>query len=166
MKLCLYGLALAICASSILLGLVRPGIATADQIQVTAVAVGGDPDLIELHVAWQWNSTVRRYLWRSTPREELLAVSFDTRNLVFESAHAPAGVGAHGGALAILDRQVGLDGSRQLFVIREGEDGNVTVRFRTVWPGGSDVRSPLRVHMVINAPGARVWTQEVPIASS
>lgn len=166
MKLCLFGLVLAVCVGSILLGLVRPGIATADQIRVTAVAVEGDPEQIELHVAWQWNPTLRRRLWRSSPREELLAVSFDTSNLVFESAHAPAGVGAHGGALAILDRQVGLDGSRQLFVIREGEDGNVTVRFRSVWPGGVDVSSPLRVHVVINSPGARVWTQEVLIASS
>ncbi len=166
MKLYLFGLVLAVCIGSILLGLLRPGIAAADQIRVTAVAVGGDPDQIELHVAWQWNAPTRRRMWRPTPREELLAISFDNRNLVFESAHAPAGVGANGGALAILDRQVGPDGSRQLFVIREGEDGNVTVRFRAAWPGGVDVSSPLGVHLVIDSPGARVWTQKITIAGS
>jgi len=166
MKLCLFGLLLAVCAGSILMGLVRPGIATADQLRVTAVAVEGDPDQIELYVAWQWNATVRRKIWRSSPREELLAISFDTSNLVFESSHAPTGVGAHGEALAILNRQAGLDGSRQLFVIREGEDGYLTVRFRAVWPGAVGVSSPLRVHLVINSSGARVRTQEVLIAPS
>jgi len=165
LKLCLFGLVLTVCIGSILLGLVRPGIATADQVKLRAVAIGGDPDTIELHVEWEWTATARRQPWRSTPREELLAVSYDTRSLVYESVHAPAGVGAYGEALAILDRQVGLDGSRQLYVIREGEDGKVTVRFRAIWPGQLDLTIPFRVHLVISAPGARVWTQEVLIAS-
>lgn len=148
-----------ICAGVLTLGILQPGRAAADDLQVSAAVVQTAGDKVELRIAWRWNPPVQRRGWRG--REELLAVSFDTRRLVFESDVAPAGRGATGETLRRLEEAAGPDGARRLYTIPSGEDGSVVVRFRSVRPGAAAMGATLRVHVVFGTPSGPGWIKEI-----
>lgn len=156
-------LVLLICAGSLALGILLPGRAAANELKVSVVTVYGTEGRVELRIAWQWSAATRRRGFRV--REELLSVSFDQQSMVFESEEAAMGIGATGELLRKLERAAGPDGSRRLFVIPEGENGSVQVRFRPVYPGADAAGATFRIHVVSAAAPDPVVMQEILISS-
>lgn len=155
------GLAVLICVSALFLFEGRPDRAAAESLQVTTEAERAADGTVLLHIAWRWVPPPgQRYL---RGREELLAVSFDTQALAWAGEHAPAGTGARGEALRALERAAGPDGARRLFVIPEGSDGQVTVRFLPRFPGTEPAVQPFRVYVATDRPDAGVWMTETAL---
>lgn len=139
----------------------RLGRAAAESLSVTAVARQVPGGQVELDVAWQWGPTPPVRGWRS--REHLLAVSFDMSQLVMEWEEAPLGKGANGEILRKLEQVAGADGARRLFVIPEGADGSVRLRFH---PRHEDAHmpDPFRVFVAFEPPSSPVWVKETTVA--
>ncbi len=154
------GLAFMLCAGAFLLWGAAPGRAAGDRLHVTSAARRTASGLVELRISWRWEDPSRKGGWGA--REELLAVSFDTRTLVFESEEAPLGRGASGDRLRRLEEVAGPDGARRLFVIPEGEHGYVRIRFRPVWEEEPQPPAPFRVYVV--RPHGDIWMTEVGMA--
>lgn len=155
------GMAFLLCAGT--LGLVesQPGRAAAESLQVTSVAEQIAADEVELRVSWHWEPPAGEHV--RAAREHLLAVSYDTRSLAFERAEASDGVGANGDALQRLDRYAGPDGARRLFVVPEGHDGSVQIRFHPVQQGSQNTADPFRVYVVFASPSESIWMKEIPL---
>lgn len=156
----LYLFSMFVSVTTLALAIMLPGRAEANDLQLSAVTVRGADGVVELHVSWRWNPEARRG-WR--PREQLLAVSFDTRRLVFESEEAALGTGATGELLMRLEAVAGADGARRLFVIPEGQDGRVVVRFRPVYPGTTAEGAQLRI-CVVSDTGSPALLEEIRIS--
>ncbi len=141
------------CAGVILFGLPATSRAGPESLQVEAAVAAREDGLLELRLSWSWNLP-SRFSWRT--QEELLAVDFDTRELLFEAEEATYGVGANGENLNLLERVAGLHGARRLFVVPEGRDGEARLILR---PTGQMVTRGglIRVHTVVDpalGPGA------------
>ncbi|HEY3367305.1 MAG TPA: hypothetical protein VGK74_19785 [Symbiobacteriaceae bacterium] len=156
-------MAFLLCAGTLGLLESQPGRAAAESLQVTTVAERVAADQVELRVSWHWDPPAPDRGW--TAREHLLAVSFDTHALVFEKEEAPAGRGADGEELGRLDRFAGADGSRRLFVVPEGQDGFVRIRFRPVYPGLNASADPFRVYVVFRSPSEDIWMKETTVSA-
>jgi len=135
--------------------------AAAESLQVTTVADQSANGAISLHVSWHWNPPAERRGWRA--REELLAVSFDTRALVWVQEQASAGTGARGGTLRKLEQAAGPDGARRLFVIHEGQDGHATLEFLPKYPGAPPAAEPFKVYVAFDQSTADVWMTETAL---
>lgn len=161
-KVLALGLAVMLCMGVFLLLEGRPRRAAAESLEVVTVAERNAAGQVELHIAWKWNppSSGGRG-WGS--REHLLAVSFDTRSLVWGGEEAPGGRGAYGHTLKRLEQFAGSDGSRRLFVIPDGEDGYVRLQFRSKVPGSDPVGEPFRVYVVYDPPTTDVWMTEAAL---
>jgi len=160
-RLIALGLSVLVCAGTLALAILHPGKAAAEDLQVSALVVRDGTDRVELRIAWSW---VPPADGRGTSgREELLAVSFDPRRLVFDSDAAPAGRGANGEMLRRLERAAGPDGTRRLYVMQGGVDGTVTLRFRSVWPGLPTAGAPFRVHVLFGLPTGVVMVKEIDV---
>lgn len=138
------------------LGWGRP--AMAGQLEVSPVVRRASSDQVELEVTWAWNSK-GRWPW-SSKEDRLLAVSFDTRQLVMEQEEAPAGKGGYGPYVEQLGAIAVEDGARRLFTIPEGRDGRVRLLFHTVDPAGDPAGVPLRIYVVTNPPYGPVEVRE------
>ena len=136
----------------------QTGRAAAGELQVESRAERNGTGQVELTIAWHWTEPPPRRLWRS--REQLLAVSFDTHDLVFLREEAPLGVGAGGDYLRRLEQAAGSDGARRLFVIPEGTDGFVRVYFIPRWPDAVGSTLPFRVYVVSHPESPDVWMEE------
>lgn len=160
-KAVVLGLAVLICVGTLALGILRPGRAAADDLDVTALVVQSTGDQVELHLTWHWSSPSRS----GNRRHELLAVTFDTRRLVFDSDEAPAGRGSSGALLRRLEQLTGPDGARLTYVIPNGKDGTVVVRFRSVHPGLPASGSPIRIHVLLDSGNPSGWAREIPASA-
>ncbi|MGE5672542.1 MAG: hypothetical protein ACM3XM_01470 [Mycobacterium leprae] len=120
---------------------------------------------LELRMNWHWPFSARP---GQRQAELLLAVSFDTERLAFESEEATAGQGAGGENLNQLERIAGPDGARRLYVVREGEDGSVRVRFRPVWAGRVEPAKPFRLFLVTDPTSSAIQTAMIacPVESA
>lgn len=156
------GLAFLFCAGPLILGWRLPRAAAADDLTVRAEAVSLETGLIELRISWHW-AAAPGWRWGSTG-EDLLAVAFDTQTLVFDSEDAPLGAGADGDTLRRLDSIAGPDGARRHFVIPEGQDGAVQLRFRSVREGVTPGSNPFKVFVVFRAPSDEVWFKETELS--
>jgi hypothetical protein len=152
------GLAVLMFVSALFLFESRPGRAAAESLQVTTKAERAVDGSVALRISWRWAPPAGQTNWRG--REELLAVSFDTQALAWAGEEAPAGTGARGEALKVLERAAGPDGARRLFVIPEGDDGQVTVRFLPRFPGTEPAAQPFRVYVASDRSDAGVWMTE------
>jgi hypothetical protein len=157
-RLLALGLAVLVCIAALFLLEGRPGRAAAESLQVTTKAERAADGSVLLHVNWRWIPPSGQPNWRG--REELLAVSFDTQALAWAGELAPAGTGARGEALRALERAAGPDGARRLFVIPQGSDGSVTVRFLPRFSGAAPEAQPFRVYVASDRPDAGVWMTE------
>ncbi|HWH71141.1 MAG TPA: hypothetical protein VNT26_17270, partial [Candidatus Sulfotelmatobacter sp.] len=88
------GLAALIIVGALFLLGSQPERAAAESLQVTTVTDRSADGGIDLHISWRWEPPAGKRSWGSG--EELLAVSFDTRALVWVSEKAPSGTGARG----------------------------------------------------------------------
>lgn len=149
------GLLLILCVGLLSLWGAQPGRAAARSLHVTAVIESMEEGQTELAIRWHWLPSGP--LRRAQPREHLLAVSFDTRIIIFEAETASAGVGSNGGALARLQRVAGPNGARRLFVLPEGADGEVHLRLRL--HNHDQILTPelIGVHVVFDHPTADIW---------
>lgn len=160
-KVMALGLAVLICVGALLLMEGAPERAAAESLQVTTVASATMDGHIALRISWRWDPPAGKRSWRAG--EELLAVSFDTRALVWVSEQAPSGTGTEGGVLRKLEAVAGADGARRFFVIPEGEDGHVTLQFQPKYPGAQPVAEPFRVYVAFDHPAANVWMSETAV---
>lgn len=159
-KLAALGVGLVLCASTLAFGFPGPEAAAAEELQMSAAMVRRAPEEAELQISWRWSSSG---LQAHGEREHLLAVTFDTRQMIFLSDEAPGGRGTRGPLLKRLERLVGPDGARRLYVVREGRDGVVTVRFRPPYPGKSATGAPVRVHLVMDGAGYEGGYREIDL---
>lgn len=152
-------MAMLICAGTVALGLLNPGRAAAEDLNVSARFVQTGGNQAELHIAWRWVPPQNRRM--TATRRSLVAVSFDTRRLVFDSDRTTGLHGADGALLEQLDRAVGIDGARRLYEIEPGEDGEAVLRFRSVWPDMDTAGSTVRIHVLIAEPGEPARLREL-----
>lgn len=136
----------------------QTGRAAAGELQVESRALRNAAGQVELTIAWHWTEPPPKRFWRSG--EQLLAVSFDTRDLVFVREEAPLGVGAEGDYLRRLEQVAGADGARRLFVIPEGADGYVRVYFVPKGPEDLDLTHPFRLYVVSHPDARDIWMEE------
>jgi hypothetical protein len=132
--------------------------ALAGSLEVSPVVRRASTEQVELEVTWAWNGKGSRSWFGKQDR--LLAVSFDTRQLVMEQEEAPAGKGGYGPYIAQLGAVAGEDGARRLFVIPDGEDGRVRLLFHTVDPAVDPAGVPLRIYVVTSPPHGPVQVKE------
>lgn len=89
-------------------------------------------------------------------------MDFDTRDLLFEAEEASYGVGANGESLRLLERVAGIHGTRRLFVVPAGRDGEARVLFR---PSDrlDDRGGLIRVHTVVDPERGEdaIWQMQV-----
>lgn len=129
-------------------GMWRPDRGGPEDLRIRAEVEERADGLLELRLAWQWDDPTRLALGRAP--EELLAVSFDTRELLFESEEASYGVGASGENLNLLERVVGFNGARRFFVVPQGRDGEARVLLRPTGRGDGGERL-IRIHTVVDS---------------
>jgi hypothetical protein len=135
--------------------------AEARALAVTSSSQWLEDGEIELIVRWQWApQQVGSSLGR---REELLAVSFDTKSLVWLGEEAPLGRGARGEALRRLDLAAGPDGARRLFSLPVGQDGYVRLRFLPNMDQSHTIARLFRVYVVPESAAAEVWMAETDL---
>lgn len=134
------GVALLTCLFA--LGMLKPERRGPEHLQVHAEFAERDDGLLELHLAWQWDEAGRLALLPK--REETLAVSFDTRLLLFEAEEASYGVGVSGESLHLLEAISGFNGARRFYVVPEGRNGEARVVLR---PTGADEGGDPNIHI-------------------
>lgn len=159
-RLAALGIGLILCASALAFGLPGPEAAAAEELQMSAAFVRRAPDEAELQISWRWNLSGTRV---HGEREHLLAVTFDTRQVVFLGDEALEGRGATGLLLKRLEGRVGPDGARRLYVVPEGRDGRVSVRFRSPYPGRSAAGAAIRVHLVLDGATGESGFREIDL---
>lgn len=137
----------------------RPALASSLAINPVVRMTGEEQ--VELEVSWAWQG--RGLLSWFGKQDRLLAVSFDTQQLVMEQEEAPAGKGGYGPYIKQLGEVAGQDGARRLFVIPEGEDGRVRLLFRSVDPAVDPKGAPLRIYLVTGPPNGPVYVQEAAL---
>lgn len=137
----------------------RPALAS--ELAINPVVRRAGEEQVELEVSWAWIGGGARSWFGK--QERLLAVSFDTHQLVMEFEEAPAGKGGDGAYIRQLGALAGPDGARRLFVIPEGEDGRVRLLFRSVQPGVDPSGAPLRIYLMTGAPDGPVQVQEAAL---
>lgn len=135
--------------------------AQASSLAINPVVRRAGAEQVELEVTWAWQS--RSPLSWFGKQDRLLAVSFDTQQLVMEQEDAPAGKGGYGPYLKQLGEVAGQDGSRRLFVIPEGEDGRVRLLFRSVDPAVDPAGVALRIYLVTGPPNGPVYVEETAL---
>lgn len=118
-----------------------------EDLQVQAEFVEREDGLLELHLSWQWDEPIRLQVGRV--KEELLAVSFDTRELLFEAEEASYGVGANGDSISLLEQVAGFNGARRFYVVPQGRDGEARVLLRPTVRSGLAERQ-IRIHTVVD----------------
>jgi hypothetical protein len=148
-------LSLTLGAAAFLLTEGRPGRAAAENLRVQTL-VDNHGEWVELRVSWRWDLPVTDLA--KGAREHLLAVSYDTRKMVLEAEEAPLGRGADGETLRRLEKEVGVDGARRHFVIPEGEDGAVALRFRGVREDVTLKGSSFAIYIAFARENSDVWT--------
>lgn len=155
-KLAAAALAFLVCLCA--LGMLRPERRGLEELHVDALLEEREDGLLELRLTWRWDRPGRELL---PGREELLAVSFDTRTWLFESEEASYGVGVGGESLQLLDRVAGFNGARRFYVVPDGQDGKARVLLRPA--GGSGGDPVIQIHAVVDpAQGAEaVWEMTV-----
>lgn len=151
----LMGLLVLLCATSLTLWSGRPNRAAARSMHLESEAAWTGDGEMELWIRWRWEPPAEG----QSPggRAHLLAVSFETRELLFVLEEAPAGVGANGEPLGRLQRLAGPNGARRLFVVPEGEDGYVRVRLRPRDEQAELRPDAIQVHLVFEHPGSQIW---------
>ncbi|MFZ5815486.1 MAG: hypothetical protein ACOY93_09330 [Bacillota bacterium] len=118
--------------------------------------------LLELRLVWHWDDPLSLEL--GPRREELLAVSFDTRELLFESEEASYGVGVNGESLSLLQQVAGFNGARRFFVVPQGRDGRARVVLRpTRREGGS--HGLIQIHAVVDPDQGEAAVRELLVAT-
>lgn len=151
----------------LLLGLALPAAlqwgrpAEASSLAINPVVRRAGDEQVELEVSWVWQG--KNLLSWFRKQDRLLAVSFDTQQLVMEQEDAPAGKGGYGPYIQQLGEVAGLDGARRLFVIPEGEDGRVRLLFRSVDPAIDPAGAPLRIYLVTGPPDGPVYVEEAAL---
>jgi hypothetical protein len=160
-----FATACLLCAGTLALAGGPPGPPDAASLSVETAAEQTDGDQVELVVSWRWRPPAVGSPWRWRAREELLAVSFDTRKLVVVQEEAPLGSGARGETLRRLEEVAGPDGARRLFVIPEGQNGYVRVRFRSAYPDRPPRGDPFHVYVVFDPPSAPVLQKVLPVGA-
>ena len=143
----LAGTALALLTCFVLWGMWRPDRGGPEDLRIRAEVQERADGLLELRLAWQWDDPIRLALGRRD--EELLAVSFDTRELLFEAEEASYGVGASGENMGLLERVAGFNGARRFFVIPHGRDGEARVLLRPTGQGDGGERL-IHIHTVVD----------------
>lgn len=124
--------ALALLTCLFLWGMWRPDRGGPEDLRIRAKVEERADGLLELRLAGQWDDPIRLALgWR---HEELLAVSFDTRELLFEAEEAS---------------YVGFNGARRFFVVPRGRDGEARVLLRPTGRGDGGERL-IRIHAVVD----------------
>ncbi|HLO04344.1 MAG TPA: hypothetical protein VK191_14625 [Symbiobacteriaceae bacterium] len=143
------------------LAVARRSPALASSLAINPVVRRASAEQVELEVSWAWSGG-GAHSWFGK-QDRLLAVSFDTQQLVMEQEEAPAGKGGYGPYLKQLGEVAGQDGARRLFVIPEGEDGRVRLLFRSVDPAVDPSGVPLRIYLVTGPPDGPVHVQEAAL---
>lgn len=142
--------------------MLRPERQGPEHLQVRAEVEERDDGLVELHLAWEWDGMRRLALLSGG--EEYLAVSFDTRTLLFEWEEASYGVGVSGESLRLLEQVAGFNGARRFYVAPRGRNGEARVLLRpTHRENGGD--QSIRVHTVVDPGQGEAAVRELVIVA-